>query len=66
MRSCSAASLRDAHARVAERAEILGREKRQATDVADAAGAPAVGERGTDRLRRILDDREPILARDAS
>ncbi len=58
------ARLHHAHARVAERAEILGREKRQATDVADAARAPPVSERGTDRLSRVFDDREPMLARD--
>ena len=53
----------DAHAGVAECAEILRREERQAADVADAAGPPAVRQRGADRLRGILDDGEPILAR---
>jgi hypothetical protein len=55
----------DTHAGVAERAEVFRRKKRQAADIADAAGAPAVRERGTDGLRRVFDDREPILARDA-
>ena len=41
---------------------FVGKE-RQAADVADAAGAPAVGERGADRLRGVFDDREPIAAR---
>src|SRR5262245_47725965 len=35
--------VRRAHARVAERAEILRREERQATDVADATRASAIG-----------------------
>src|SRR4029079_10831653 len=56
--------LRDAHACVAESAEILGREERQAADVADAAGATPIRERGADRLRRVLDHGEPVLARD--
>ena len=63
MRSREPARCSDAHAGVAERAEILCREERQTTDVADAARAPPVRERGADRLSRVFDDREPMLAR---
>jgi hypothetical protein len=53
----------DARTRVAECAEVFRREEREATDIADAAGAPAVRERRTDGLRGILDDGKPVLAR---
>jgi len=46
---------RDAHAGIAECAQVLGGKERQAADLAEAAGAAAAGVRGTDRLRRILD-----------
>ncbi len=42
-------------ARVAERAEILRRKKREAADCTDAAGGPAAIAR-PDRLGRVFDD----------
>ena len=54
----------DAHAGIAEGAEVLGREERQAADVAEAAGAPLLRVRSADRLRGILDDLQPVAPRD--
>ena len=48
--------LGDAHAGIAEGAQVLGREKRQAADVTEAAGAAPCGIGGADGLGGILDD----------
>ena len=49
-----------AHARIAECAEILGREKRQAAHVTIAAGAAAVRIVCADRLSGVLDDAQAV------
>ena len=55
----------DDHAGVAERAEVLGREKAEATEFAHGAGCQdcAVGERifGAERLGGVFDNRELML-----
>ena len=53
----------DAHTRITERTQILGREERQAADVADTAGAALLAIGRTDRLRGILDDPQAELVR---
>ena len=50
------------HAAVAARAEILGRIERQARGVTPGADR-ALGPGAADRLRRVLDDGEPVGAR---
>ena len=52
----------DAHAGVAEGAEVLGREERQAADVAEAAGALVIRIFGADRLRGVLDHPQAVIA----
>ena len=44
---------------VAEGTQVLGREEREAADVAEAADPPAAPVLGADRLRRVLDDPQP-------
>ena len=62
--AASAGVVGDARAGIAERAEILGREERQAADVADGAGAPALRVLRADGLRRIFDDAQAVAPRD--
>ena len=54
--------VRHAHARIAEGAEILGREERQAADVANAAGSAPRRVFRADRLGGILDERQIVPA----
>ena len=54
----------DAGAGITEGAEVLGGEERQAADVADGAGAPALRVFGADGLRGIFDDAQAVTARD--
>ncbi len=46
------------HTAVAETAQVLRRIEGEATDVADASGAPSALVAGADRLGRVLDDRD--------
>src|SRR5437879_12001948 len=55
--------LGDAHAGIAEGAEVLRGKEREAPDVAEAAGALALGVRRADRLRRILADFKAVAPR---
>src|SRR5690606_7206826 len=56
--------VRHAHSGITERAEVLRRKEGEAADVADAAGSASVRELGADRLGGVLDDGEPVAARD--
>src|SRR5258708_27131260 len=51
------------HARIAARAQILGRIKAKASDVAERTGAPAFVARA-DGLRAVFDHRQLLLARE--
>src|SRR3989441_4557369 len=55
--------VRGAQATVPEGAEILAGKEREAPDIADAAGAPAAGVRGSDSLRRVFDDLQAVPRR---
>ena len=64
MRSASSASLRRAHPRVAECAEILARKERKAADVADRTRPAPHPVLGADGLRGIFDHFETVAPRD--
>ena len=53
-----------AHAGIAERAQVLGGEERQAADVADGARPPAEPIFRTNRLRGVFDDRQLVALGD--
>ena len=55
--------VRDAHAGIAEGAQVLGGEEGQAADLTEAAGALVLRVLGSYGLRRILDDLQSVAPR---
>src|SRR5207244_6959021 len=55
--------LGDAHARVAERTQVLGGKEGQAADLTEAAGALVLRVLRSNGLRGILDDLQPVAPR---